>query len=118
MSSPLSLLAFAALATTVQSDLLLAKPSPPEASLSFVSKDQTLLGVVYGIDAVDAQPRVYGQRLSASVSAGKRTAWYSCPNEPQMSGSSRITFDFVAGQHYELICQTGKAAVIRSQDDC
>lgn len=88
------------------------------ASLSFVSKDKMLVGTVYGISAVDAQSQAYGKLLSTNVLAGHRTVWYSCPNVPQSSDGSRISFDFVAGGHYELVCQPSKGAVIRSVDEC
>jgi hypothetical protein len=92
--------------------------SSGQASLSFVSKDQVLVGTVYGIAAIDAQPRVYGQHLSANVSAGQRTVWYSCPNSPQASNGSNITFDFVAGHQYELVCQPAEGAMIRLAEKC
>lgn len=93
-------------------------PSPKQASLSFVSESQVLAGMVYGIDAIDAQTRIFGQRLAANISAGRRTVWYSCPNAPQMTGGSRLTFDFEAGRRYQLVCRTGKDAEIRLSDEC
>lgn len=120
MSSLSSLLVVSALAAAGGPATPPAEQRPPSgpASLSFVSKDQVLVGTVYGIAAIDAQPQAYGQRLSANVSAGRRTVWYSCPNAPQMSGGSRITFDFVAGRHYKLVCQSTMDAMIRSEDEC
>ena len=120
MSSLISLLIVSALAAA-------GGPAPPPAeqppssgpaSLTFVSKDAVLVGTVYGIDAIDAQPRAYGQRVSADVLAGHRTVWYSCPNASPMSDGSRISFDFVAGQRYELVCQAAKGAVIRPVEGC
>ena len=94
------------------------RPSSGPATLSFVSRDQMLVGTVYGISAIDAQPQAYGKLLSANVSAGHRTVWYSCPNAPQLSGRSAIEFDFVAGHRYELVCQPTKRAMIRPADEC
>lgn len=94
------------------------RPSSGPASLSFVSKDKMLVGIVYGISGVDAPSQAYGKLLSTNVSAGHRTVWYSCPNALQSSDGSRITFDFAAGGHYELVCQPLKGAVIRPADEC
>ena len=119
MSSLASLLFVSALAAIGgQSTPASQSPQPQQASLSFVSQDQILAGITYGIDAIDAQPQVFGRRLSANVSAGQKTIWYSCPNEPQVAGGSRITFDFKAGSRYELVCRSGKDAEIRSSDEC
>ena len=86
--------------------------------LKFVSKSSSLLGMLYGLDAIDEKPRLFGQRESATFSAGLRTDWYSCPYQPDMQGGSRITFAFEAGHSYELVCQPGKDAVIRQTDEC
>ncbi len=94
------------------------RTSSGPATLSFVSKDQMLVGTVYGISAIDAQPQAYGKLLSTNVLAGHRTVWYSCPNTAQVSGRSVIEFDFVAGRRYELVCQPTKSAMIRPADDC
>ena len=94
------------------------QPSSGPATLSFVSKDQMLVGTVYGISAIDAQPQAYGKLLSANVSAGHRAVWYSCPSSSQMSDRSVIEFEFVAGRHYELVCQPSKGAMIRPADEC
>jgi len=88
------------------------------ATLKFVSENRILLGTAYGLDAIDARPRGFGQRLSADLTAGQRTVWYSCPNSPQVGGGSRITFNFESGHSYELVCQAGKEAVIRQTDEC
>lgn len=95
-----------------------AKQSPDTAILTFVSENRVLLGIAYGLDAIDAQPRVFGERLSANLTAGQKTVWYSCPNAPQMGGGSRITFNFESGHRYELVCQAGKEAVTRQADGC
>jgi hypothetical protein len=92
-------------------------PSAP-ASLTFVSNGQLLVGTVYGISAIDAKAQVYGRHLSANVPAGRRTVWYSCPNALQMSKGSSLSFDFVAGKQYELVCQPAQQAMIRATDDC
>jgi hypothetical protein len=109
-----------ALATAGPQVTVLSKPEPSSkpASISFVSRDKMLVGTVYGISAIDAQAQVYGKLLSASVLAGNRTVWYSCPNAPAGSDRSRIAFDFVAGQHYELVCDAAKGAVIRAAEEC
>lgn len=96
-----------------------AQPAPAApASLSFVSKNPLLVGTVYGISAIDAKAQVYGRHLSANVPAGHRTVWYACPDAPQMTGKSSISFDFVAGQRYELVCQPAQQAMIRPLDEC
>ncbi len=118
MSSLTSLLVAAALAAAAQPTPHPTNPSSAAATLAFVAKDQVLVGIVYGIDAVDAKPSSYGQRISANISAGQRTVWYSCPNAPQMGSGSHVTFDFVAGHHYSLVCRAGKDAVIRQSDEC
>ncbi|MCI4568506.1 hypothetical protein [Lysobacter sp. CFH 32150] len=119
MGSVSSLLVVSALAAA-DGQALPVQPhqSAEPASITFVSEDQTLVGIAYGIDAIDSQPRAFGQRLSANVTAGLKTVWYSCPNDPQMKEGSRITFNFVGGHHYELACRPGKDAVIRPSDEC
>jgi hypothetical protein len=88
------------------------------ATLTFHSEGQLLAGSVYGLDAIDEQTRFFGQRLSAEVAAGHRTVRYSCPTAPAMDGGSRLTFDFIPGGKYELVCRSGQAAEIRRTDDC
>lgn len=100
-----------------------APPAPSQqssepASVSFVAEDLALAGIAYGIDAVDALPRVFGDRLSTHVSAGNRTVWYSCPNAPRVEGGSHLTFNFVGGRRYELVCRHGQDAEIRPSDEC
>ena len=88
------------------------------ASLTFVSDSHVLVGTAYGLDAIDAQPRLFGQRLAADLSAGQRTVWYSCPSSPTSREDSRLSHYFEAGRRYELVCQAGKEAVIRQTDEC
>ena len=94
------------------------KTASNTASLTFVSESRVLVGTAYGLDAIDAQPRVFGQRLAADLMAGHRTVWYSCPNTPTPHDGSRLTHNFEAGRRYELVCQAGKEAVIRQADEC
>jgi len=94
------------------------QPQTEQASLYFVAKGQILVGTLYGIDSIDASQSVFGKRTIAKVLAGRRTVWYSCPNAPQMAGGSRLTFNFVAGHQYELVCEPGKEAAIRQSDEC
>lgn len=120
MSALSIVLALSALGSASSPATSAAVPSSPEtpASLSFVSKNPLLVGTVYGISAIDANAQVYGRHLTATVPAGHRTVWYSCPNASQMAGKSSIRFDFVAGQRYELVCQPAQQAMIRPMDDC
>ena len=119
MSSLASLLVVSALSAAGGQAVPAAQPPSSEpASLSFVSNVQALAGIAYGIDAIDAQPSFFEQRVSANVSAGRRTVSFSCPDTPQMTGGSHLTFDFVAGRHYELVCEPAKDAVIRPADEC
>jgi hypothetical protein len=118
MSSLFSLLVVSALTAAGGQAAPVSPPSSEQASLSFASEDQVLAGIAYGIDAIDAMPSILGQRLSASIPAGQRTVWYSCPNEPRMTGGSRITFDFDAGHRYQLVCRPGRGAEIRPSDEC
>lgn len=85
------------------------------ASLAFVSDNQVLVGISYGLDAIDARPRLFGERVAAHLAPGERTVRYSCPGAPD---SSALTFNFEAGQRYQLVCQAGKDAVIRKSDQC
>lgn len=94
------------------------KPVADTAKLTFVSGHSLLPDTAGGLDAIDALPRVYGQRGEAEFTAGQRTVWYSCPGAPPMSGGSRLTYTFEAGHRYELVCQEGRDAVIRQSDEC
>jgi hypothetical protein len=114
MASFSILIVAAALAVTGQTSPV--KSDANAAGLTFVSESHMLEGTAYGLDAIDSQPRLFGQRFTADVVAGKRTVWYSCPTAPQVTGGSRLTFDFEAGHSYELVCQPGQEAVIRPSD--
>ena len=91
------------------------KSTENTASLAFVSENQVLVGTAYGLDAVDSRPRLFGERVAAHLAPGERTVWYSCPGSRD---SSALTFNFKAGQRYQLVCQVGKDAVIRKADEC
>ena len=118
MSSLTSLLVAAALAAAAQPTPHPAKPSSTTATLTIIAEDQALVGIVYGIDRVDGQPRYHGRQISANIPAGERTVWYSCPNAPQMGTGSHTTFDFVAGHRYSLVCRAGIGVVISQSDEC
>ena len=119
MSSLPALIAVAALAASGGQEAPDAgQPSTGPASLKFVAKDPMLGEAIYGIDAIDGLARAYGQRQAADVAAGLRTVWYSCPAAPVMDGGSRVTFEFVAGRKYELVCRSGQEAEIRAADNC
>ena len=84
-------------------------PAAP-ASLDFVS-DARVVGARYGIDAIDGQARVYGQRASARVAPGRRDVAYVCPGA---EGVSRLSYTFEAGRTYALACTAGQVAEVRS----
>jgi hypothetical protein len=88
------------------------------AGLKFVSGINALNGTVYGIDAIDNQSRIYGQRMTANFSAGYKTVQYKCPNSPTRHSASQIGFTFEAGQQYELVCQAKSEAIIRKIENC
>jgi hypothetical protein len=83
----------------------------PDALIQFDS-DSPLRGISYGIEAVDGQRLLFGQRTQARVAPGLRTIWYSCPNEPQLSGGNRLSFDFKPDQVYALQCRAGQPVAI------
>ena len=84
--------------------------APAPASLDFVS-DARVVGARYGIDAIDGQARVYGQRASARVAPGRRDVAYVCPGA---EGVSRLSYTFEAGRTYALACTAGQVAEVRS----
>lgn len=61
-----------------------------------------------GVDAIDVQSRVFGQRLAADLVAGQRTVWYSCRNTPTPRGSSRLTHDLQDRQRCELCAKPAR----------
>jgi hypothetical protein len=87
----------------------------PDATLRFVSANAALAGISFGMNAVDGRSLLLDQRTSTHLAGGRRTIWYSCPNEPMSQG---ITFDFVPGTRYELACRAGQAAQVRVAEDC
>jgi hypothetical protein len=94
-----------------------ATPAAPTASLRFVAADP-LAGISYGIVSVDERRSVYGQRVSTSVLAGTRTVAYTGPGELTTVRGSQMSFDFNAGENYELVCRAGQQALIRRADNC
>ncbi|HET9775960.1 MAG TPA: hypothetical protein VFP77_05290 [Gemmatimonadaceae bacterium] len=82
------------------------------ATLSFNSQTWVPSGYAYGIEAIDNEERGSGLRLTADIGAGHKTIWYSCPGTPE----GALTFDFEAGRKYELVCNAGVEAEIRSVD--
>jgi hypothetical protein len=115
MSSLFSLLAVSVLAATAPNTST-SQPTTQssDALLQYVAPFQALAGISYGMTAVDSQPLILDQKVTTRVASGLRTVWYSCPNEAQMSGGSRLSFNFKAGQAYELVCRDGQQAEIRT----
>ena len=89
-----------------------------DAALGFIAGDTALTGVSFGLTAVDGQSLLWNQRTNTYVASGRRTIWYACPGAEQMSGGSRLTFDFDPGQQYVLVCRSGEEALIRISDGC
>jgi hypothetical protein len=87
-----------------------AKP----ATLRFVAGYNALVGISFGIDAVDAERSVLDRRRTATLASGVHTVWYSCPNEAAPRDGAHITFDFAEGKVYELVCRAGQDAEIRA----
>lgn len=115
MSSLLSLIVLSALAATAPSTAP-GQPAiqPDEALLQYVAPFQPLAGIAYGMTAVDDQTLILNQRVDTRVASGLRTVWYTCPSESLQTSSSRLSFDFKAGQVYELVCRAGQQAEIRA----
>ena len=90
-----------------------ADTAPEQARLLFDTARQPYVGTAIGIDGIDSQRTVYGERLSADLAPGRHTVWYTCPDEPAVEGGARLTFDFEAGEGYELVCRAGGEAEIR-----
>jgi hypothetical protein len=115
MGSLFSLLVASALAaTTPGTSTRQPTTQPKEAVLQYVAPFQSLAGISYGMTAVDNQALILDQRTTARVASGLRTVSYSCPNESSMAGGSRLSFNFKAGQMYELVCREGQPAEIRA----
>ena len=115
MSSLLSLLVVSALAaTTPGTSTSQPTTQSKDASLQYVAPFQLLAGISYGMTAVDSQSLILDQRVTTRVASGLRTVSYSCPNESQKPGGSRLSFNFKAGQAYELVCREGQQAEIRA----
>lgn len=113
MGSLLGLLVVSALAATAPSPSSTLPAPPKDASLLYVAQFQPLAGISYGMTAVDGRPLILDQRVIARVAPGLRTVWYSCPNGSKGTGGSRLSFNFKAGQAYELACREGQQAEIR-----
>lgn len=116
MSALVLLAAAAAISFAGQGTMPPDQRSP--ARLEFVSEHRVLIGAAYGLDAIDGQPRYFGQRAAAEIPPGQRTILYSCPNAPDTGNASSLTYTFKPGHLYELVCRGGKEAVIRQSDDC
>lgn len=115
MSSLLGFLVVSALASTAPSTST-SQPTTQsqDALLQYVAPFQALTGISHGMTAVDSQPLILDQRAATRVTSGLRTVWYFCPNESRMTGGSRLSFNFKAGQRYELVCRDGQQAEIRA----
>jgi hypothetical protein len=118
MTSSFALLVASAFAALTAPSSPAEEPAAATASLTFKAKGAALVGTVYGLDAIDDEARVYGQRASAEILAGRRTVSYTCPDAPLGIDGSRLSFDFEAGSHYELVCRAGQQAEIRLVDGC
>lgn len=67
----------------------------------------------YGLIAIDSHRLDPDQKLQAYVAQGRRTVSYACPDVITMDGPARLTYEFVAGATYELVCGKNGAAQIR-----
>jgi|SRR5690348_3342014 len=110
----ISTVAFAAILASATPSGQATQQDPP-ATLSFSSQTQVLDGYVYGLEAIDGRDLGYGQKVSTDVAAGHSTIQYSCPGESN-AGSSVLTFEFLPGRKYELVCGFGEEAQIRPAD--
>ena len=90
---------------------------PQGATLRFVSSGAVLAGISFGMNSVDGRMLVLDQRTSTHLAGGRQTIWYSCPNEPTLQDAA-VTFDFVPGKRYELVCRSGQAAQVRIAEGC
>ncbi len=117
-SFAISLLASAVLATGGNMIPDPAVNKPQDVSLRIVADGSTLAGISFGLNAVDEQARLFDQKASTRVATGVRTIWYSCPDEPEMAGGTRVTVDFAPDTKYELVCRSGQPAVVRPVDEC
>ena len=108
----------AAIATFGGANIPSQKPSEtPAATLHFVAANSTLAGISFGMNAVDGRTLLLDQRTNTQLAAGRRTIWYSCPNEPAAQVGA-LTFDFAPGTRYELTCRSGLGAQIRVAEGC
>jgi hypothetical protein len=89
-----------------------------EASLHYVSRRVIPVGASYGIMAVDGQAPILDERAGARIASGLHTVGYYCPDQSQAAGGTRLSFNFQAGQAYELICRAGQQAEIRTLEGC
>ena len=96
------------------------RPAAParDASLRFVSQSALPVEIFQGLTAVDKRSLILDQRASTRIASGTRTVFYICPDQPQPAGGSRLSFDFQAGQAYELVCRAGQQAEIRPAQNC
>jgi len=115
MSSLLSLLVVSVLAATAPSTSASQTTTQSEdAVLQYVAPLNPLIGISYGITSVDRHTLFLDQRVNTRVASGLRSVEYSCPNEPGVARGSRLSFNFKAGQIYELVCRDGQQAEIRA----
>jgi hypothetical protein len=79
--------------------------APAPVVLQFAGGGNPLVGVSFGLAAVDAVPLQPGERRLAHVSPGRRAIQFTCPAD--MTAINRIEFDFAADHSYELVCGPG-----------
>jgi hypothetical protein len=106
-------LALAAATAATGMDSPDAEAASEQARLVFDTTRQPFAGTAIGIDGIDSERTVYGARMSVDLAPGRRTVWYTCPDEPAMEGGARLTFDFEPGEGYALVCRAGREAEIR-----
>jgi hypothetical protein len=106
------------IAATVAAAAPADRDNPPEApaTLAFDSGIEALAGITYGLEAVDEQELAFGQKLATSVPTGTRTVRYSCPANGEGDGNGTLSFEFEAGQKYQLVCLPDAHAEIRAGD--
>lgn len=89
-----------------------------DATLRFDAQASPLVGVSFGLDAVDSRRLIFDQRKSVQLGAGLRAIEYSCPGEMSVSRASVIRFEFEPGRDYELVCRAGQAQIRIAEDRC
>jgi hypothetical protein len=91
-------------------------PASPDApvSLKFVSGAPALEGAVFGIQSIDGQDLSIDRKRSLEFAPGQRSVRYTCPGATLDASGAELSFEFEAGQQYELVCSLGAPAVIRA----